>query len=190
VLGGVVAGAGLYVLAKKAKASGSPSACESACVAAMQARGVTGDLSGICKTGCGLLSDPLGAVKGVNNVIQGVTNGLTKALGFGIGGGGVHEVGCECPNGWTSKDPSQVNGGAQIIRDQRNASNGSVSVYGRVCVDAGGNIKGTQDDACNFHPYVPPKVSVPPPIVPQPSITSTTTNTAGGTNTQRDHRTP
>jgi hypothetical protein len=187
VLGGVVAGAGLYVLAKNRAAPQGPSACETACIAAAQAKGATGDLTGLCRTGCGILGNPVGAAEGLAGTITSISGALGRLTGLTsvFGGGGTPQK--ACPPG-----AKKGNVASFLPQDHRTgATTHGKLVWG--CIDRSTTPPKiwTYDKAGNptlvtgFAPVGPP-----PPIVPQPSIVSTTTNSLGGTNTQRDHRTP
>jgi hypothetical protein len=185
VLVGVAGGAALYVVAKKRDTQG-PSACETACVAALQAKGVTGDLSGICKTGCGILGNPVGAAEGLANGVAAVSGAFGRLTGLTqfFGGGGTPQK--ACPPG-----AKKGNIASFLPQDHRagGATNAKV-IWG--CIDRSTTPPKiwTYDKAGNPVPltgFGAGPVGPPPPIVPQPSIVSTGTNYLGGTDTVRSH---
>lgn len=176
-LAGLGLGAGyLWWQKKQAAAAAAPSTCETLCIAAAKAAGVTGDLSAICKQGCNLE----GLAQGVKNTA--VSVGTTVAGVLGIGGGAKFCTTC-CPTGsalaYSNRpDGSTTSKGEQShVRDQRDgALNAGGNVMGAVCVDSKtGAILGTVTD--KFNPYTTGGFSsapTPTTKVPMPSSTPST----------------
>lgn len=181
---GIAGGVGVVLYLKSKQTPEGPSGCEVACIAAMRASGVTGDLGATCKATCGLLPSVGGFVSsgGIGGAIAGwlgpkvepVTHALNEFIhgkdvcmkccpeGSVFRNQGDRKVCVSCPTGSTRKYTSRSPRAGECVDKNGNVVKETTHVVGTV-------------DETKFMPWTS---TTPPP--PRVTGTSTPSNPSRG----------